>query len=263
MIRTAIAGKNHVIVWSDGCAAQFKNGRTITYCLFDWLAPQVRVAYHFYCSCHGKGPCDGHAGHCKRMIRYVVGRGENIRDRAALIKFFNCRKNSTAVELASAEDAAQDWKYPIVDLRSRHHFWKATQRENVIGMERMSNDPSGAKTFALVKCQQASQPSQRRCGNCFEVGHNRTTCSQIFSMSIEEQEAEKAIVREAGVIGESKPSICDDEPALAAAWRAGREEYLATTNRPRNATEREKRSKCARGLFASPRSRVSRCRQNS
>jgi len=240
-----------VIVWSDGCAAQFKNGRAITYCLLDWLAPSVRVDYHFFCSCHGKGPCDGHAGHCKRMIRYVVGRGMDIRSRAALVGFLNSCKNSKAVEIASAADAGEDWKYPLPNLRSQHHFWKAPYRDNVIGMECMSNDPSGVKTFGLVKsarCEkEAVESGKRRCGNCFEIGHNRTKCSQIFSMSIEEQEAEKAIVREAGVIGESMPSICDDAPALAAAWRAGRADHVATNSKPRNATEREKRSEC--GFF--------------
>ena len=61
VIRSAGCALEHVHVWSDGCGAQFKNKNQFYWLLLgsklatdEYPAP-LRLAHHFFQSCHGKG----------------------------------------------------------------------------------------------------------------------------------------------------------------------------------------------------------------
>ena len=61
----------NVHMWSDGCAAQFKNKNQ-----FYWLTTGaqkygIRLAHHFFQSCHGKGPSDSEGAVAKSALRHA------------------------------------------------------------------------------------------------------------------------------------------------------------------------------------------------
>ena len=64
----------HVFLWSDGCAAQFKNKNQFYY-IVDFKATEeveggtkIRVSHHFFQSCHGKGPSDSEGAVVKSCL---------------------------------------------------------------------------------------------------------------------------------------------------------------------------------------------------
>jgi hypothetical protein len=115
----AALGAKCVSVWSDGAAKHFKQGRTITFVCREWLL-NVDVDYHFFGSYHGKGsfffayrlivagPCDGHAGHAKRMLRIGAARGVAQQTRRATADILDTNNN------------AGDWVTDIDSLRWYH-----------------------------------------------------------------------------------------------------------------------------------------------
>ena len=61
-------------LWSDGCAAQFKNRwqmNKLVKLLHDTHFGLVGAEHHFFASCHGKGPCDGLGGWVKTFLRWM------------------------------------------------------------------------------------------------------------------------------------------------------------------------------------------------
>ena len=59
----------HVHLFTDGCAGQYKNSK-----MFAWLCQilasrGIMVMHHFFCSNHGKGPCDTLGAIVKNLLR--------------------------------------------------------------------------------------------------------------------------------------------------------------------------------------------------
>ena len=48
----------HVHIWSDGCGGQFKNKNQMYWVSRGLFTYGIRIAHHFFQSCHGKGPSD-------------------------------------------------------------------------------------------------------------------------------------------------------------------------------------------------------------
>ena len=88
----------HVHVWSDGCGSQNKNrwqvhwttqGR-VTFAYDDpggGSYKGVRIAHHFFQSCHGKGPFDSEGAVVKTAPRDAEVRGRYMLDSRALFAF--------------------------------------------------------------------------------------------------------------------------------------------------------------------------------
>ena len=64
----------HIFLWSDGCAAQFKNKNQFYY-IVDFKVTEegendkkIRVSHHFFQSCHGKGPSDSEGAVVKSCL---------------------------------------------------------------------------------------------------------------------------------------------------------------------------------------------------
>ena len=248
-----MAGATKVSVWSDGAAKHFKQGRTITFVCREWLGNAV-VDYNFFASYHGKGfivffvfvfvfvfllinrsivvigPCDGHAGHANRMLRLEAQRGRPVMDRVGLVAHLNQLRGTTAELLATDDDnnADDDWVTGFDALRSQHHIVKSDVRDNVLITERSTNDPSGERHALLVLKQSqlpSAPPNSHRCSNCFEGGHQISTCTRMFHLSEEE---EAALLSQLS-IGMAPDAVDDndddDEPsAFKAARRIGRQQ---------------------------------------
>jgi len=90
----------NIILWSDGCAAQFKSRHQML-----WIAHQSKedlkykgkngsvlpaptVEHHFFASCHGKNLCDAMAGLVKSWLMREETRGRYYKDTKALRTFF-------------------------------------------------------------------------------------------------------------------------------------------------------------------------------
>ncbi|ESO85493.1 hypothetical protein LOTGIDRAFT_154982 [Lottia gigantea] len=65
-------GIEKLIVWSDGCSAQYKSKLPF---YFAAEAPDERA---YFGSCHGKGPCDACGGVVKRIVDDDVMSGDVI-----------------------------------------------------------------------------------------------------------------------------------------------------------------------------------------
>ena len=59
----------HVHLWSDGCAGQFKNRQQFYWVAMGRARYNVRITHNFFQSCHGKGPSDSEGAVCKSGLR--------------------------------------------------------------------------------------------------------------------------------------------------------------------------------------------------
>lgn len=66
-IRENIAQPTHIIYFSDGCAAQYKNRKNFVNLCQHVTDFGVSAEWHFFATSHGKGPCDGVGGTVKRL----------------------------------------------------------------------------------------------------------------------------------------------------------------------------------------------------
>lgn len=58
----------HVHLFTDGCAGQYKNSKMFAW-LCKMLGEHIAILYHFFCSNHGKGPCDTLGAIVKNRLR--------------------------------------------------------------------------------------------------------------------------------------------------------------------------------------------------
>ena len=58
----------HIHLHTDGCAGQYKNSKMFAW-LCKMLSKDVCILYHFFCSNHGKGPCDTLGAIVKNLLR--------------------------------------------------------------------------------------------------------------------------------------------------------------------------------------------------
>ena len=58
----------HIHLHTDGCAGQYKNSKMFAW-LCKMLSKHVTILYHFFCSNHGKGPCDTLGAIVKNLLR--------------------------------------------------------------------------------------------------------------------------------------------------------------------------------------------------
>ena len=58
----------HIHLLTDGCAGQYKNSKMFAW-LCKMLGEHVAILYHFFCSNHGKGPCDTLGAIVKNRLR--------------------------------------------------------------------------------------------------------------------------------------------------------------------------------------------------
>lgn len=66
-IRDKIPNVNHVIYFSDGASAQYKNKKNFINLTHHSKDFQMSAEWHFFPTSHGKGPCDGLGGTLKRL----------------------------------------------------------------------------------------------------------------------------------------------------------------------------------------------------
>jgi hypothetical protein len=185
------------------------------------------------------------------MLRVKAQRGDAMKTRAELVVHLNSLRDTTAELLAADVDngADTDWVTDIDSLRSYHHFLKSSKRENVLVMERMTNDPNGDWTHRLVLKRSELPPAlegAQRCSNCHEAGHQISTCTRIFSMSVVD---EQRAVEQAHLRGLADPRDDDDDnnqPALVNARRKGRQQRKQVDAESRKSARRENRSNSSR-----------------
>jgi hypothetical protein len=67
--------------FSDGCSGQYKNRKNVkNVCHHEEDFNGMKVEWHFFASCHGKGPCDGVGGTIKRCAARASLQGKIIRN---------------------------------------------------------------------------------------------------------------------------------------------------------------------------------------
>ena len=59
----------HVHLFTDGCAGQYKNSKMFAWLCKILISLGIMVLYHFFCSNHGKGPCDTLGAIVKNLLR--------------------------------------------------------------------------------------------------------------------------------------------------------------------------------------------------
>jgi len=89
-------------VFSDGGPKHFKIRKTIFFfSLLNAYYPQTFI-WHFFQSCHGKGPCDGHTGMLKMLVKREILRGECLQTDRDLYDLF-CMKSKANTRFISIQ----------------------------------------------------------------------------------------------------------------------------------------------------------------
>lgn len=125
---------DEVIIWSDGCKAQFKNYCTISNVLFAEHDFGVKMEWMFFASCHGKSVADAAHESLKRMVEQYVK--ENIDDQlscAADVERIVNLKNFKGIvfEVKAIEmllyydELIERWKnMKTIPVTMAHHYFK-------------------------------------------------------------------------------------------------------------------------------------------
>lgn len=71
---------NKLFYFSDGASAQYKNKKNILNICLHEKDFKIKIEWHFFASCHGKGPCDGVGGCLKRYAARASLQGTIIRN---------------------------------------------------------------------------------------------------------------------------------------------------------------------------------------
>jgi hypothetical protein len=135
---------DNVTIFSDGCAAQFKNKYTLSNLCFMKEDHSVTLSeWNFFATSHGKGTVDAIGGLVKRMVWLEVkSRRVNVTDakqfylvaRSKLTKVRVLYVSSTDIENEETTrmlDARWSNVKPIPHLQAKHHF-KAINRSDLL-----------------------------------------------------------------------------------------------------------------------------------
>jgi len=86
-------------IFSDGGPKHFKIRKSLyLFSLLEEAYPQT-FQWNFFQSCHGKGPCDSHAGMLKNLLKKEVLRGEIVHDEDELLELFKAKAKAHTVML--------------------------------------------------------------------------------------------------------------------------------------------------------------------
>lgn len=109
--------QNRHILWSDGCAAQYKSAGAFWDRMLGTMLYNVDVEHHFFGSGHGKGEHDGAGAHVKHHARLALVQGDVV---------FRCAKDMVkwcTDELSAPKSTAEDSfasRNKSIRLDSRH-----------------------------------------------------------------------------------------------------------------------------------------------
>ncbi|KAK3911410.1 Lon protease [Frankliniella fusca] len=96
-----------IFYFSDGSSAQYKNTSNVkNICMHEIDFEGIAVEWHYFASCHGKGPCDGCGGICKRCAKRASLQGELIRNASDFFEWANKpgRFPNISIELVTVEE---------------------------------------------------------------------------------------------------------------------------------------------------------------
>ena len=89
----------NIKIFSDGGPKHFKIRKSLfLFSLLQDAYPQ-NFQWNFFQSCHGKGPCDSHAGMLKNLLKKEVLRGEIIHDEEELYDLFKAKAKAHTIML--------------------------------------------------------------------------------------------------------------------------------------------------------------------
>ena len=67
VLKSVQPGLRKIHYFTDGCAAQYKNKKNFLNMCHHEKDFSLECEWHFFATCHGKGPCDGVGGTVKRL----------------------------------------------------------------------------------------------------------------------------------------------------------------------------------------------------
>jgi len=147
-LRNAYSALKSVSIFSDGCAAQFKNKFTLSNLCHFQEDFDISGYWNFFATSHGKGAVDGVGGKLKRVA------WEMVKSRKLLIndseEFFNALNGKTNINLIYvSSQKIQDnknmlttrWEsiLPIAGLQSCHFFRPVSEKMLEIGQTHQNN----------------------------------------------------------------------------------------------------------------------------
>lgn len=145
---------SYLKIFSDGCAAQFKNKFwlfNLKFAQADW---GLNAEWNFFATGHGKSPCDGLGGSVKRSVhRKILAGDTRVYDAAEFVACtLTCGNKMTIFKMTEEEIFEKSnflkerWvKVPALNgLRKLHHFRPSTAG-NIIGS--VTTRGIGAKEF--------------------------------------------------------------------------------------------------------------------
>lgn len=118
-----------IIYFSDGSSAQYKKRKNVKNVALHEQDFGVKAEWHYFASCHGKGPCDGVGGTLKRMAARASLQGALIRNAKELKDWADRSISQIQVEWFSSEEifnivSQQEIRFqnvqPIIGMASLH-----------------------------------------------------------------------------------------------------------------------------------------------
>ena len=172
----------HVHIWSDGCAGQFKNRRE-----FFWLTTGrtkygLWMTHNFFQSCHGKGPSDSEAGVCKTGLNQSELLGTYHADSKAAYDW--CAKNlSKPIEYTQADlghkqrHSIRQRKFWFVDIGDVDHH-------DIVDPCPLDGSKSHFRFLGLEDCQVIYGEFSCYCPHCFRRQFTNCERKCVFSLCL-------------------------------------------------------------------------------
>lgn len=145
------------VIFSDGCAAQFKNKYTLSNICFSENDFNLKIEWNFFATSHGKGAVDGIGGLTKRLVWNEVRSKKKVLNNAQ--DFFLCAKSkSTKIEMMYVDSTIiKDYKnfldnrwnniHSIPGVQSRHFFKKIDEKKLAVKRTSLSEKVEAIQIF--------------------------------------------------------------------------------------------------------------------
>ena len=132
---------DHVSMFSDGCASQFKNRCSLSNLLYAMSDFGVTMNWNFFCTSHGKSAADGIGGTVKRGVHYrVLSDLYEVYTAADFVKCANSFVKKITVFEVDQKEVTDEipmlqnrWKnYKVIPGTQNFHFFKPSERAGYI-----------------------------------------------------------------------------------------------------------------------------------
>lgn len=148
----------HIIMFSDGCASQFKNKYNFLNLMYTQDDFDVTMEWNFFCTSHGKNECDGLGGTVKRGVHrkaiasdmHVYSAEQFVSSAKTFAKKIEIIEMKPKEILSSTKGLARRWKNAVnISGTQSYHCFRPSTKKGYLNVS-MTSSGENFKEFKML-----------------------------------------------------------------------------------------------------------------